>query len=283
MLQVIRNIIQAYRRKTLSKAALYTITALLTVRSVIYGSIYRIKTFKCLYFFSSKPNLRKQKYLYASPVGKNGKIFLKKVLERFNSKDFDFLIFVYDDTAFKEEIFNKCKFIYESGFKWQFAKRYLTPEVCSKYDYIFFWDDDIGIEQFSYKDFIAVMEENRLDMAQPALSRQSYYFHEITLKNTRYSIGRFTDFVEIMVPVFSNAAWIKFWERLLKEDNGWGLGYDLVIKRLLDFNVGIIDSQPVTHTLPVSEKKPDYVKKLNEIIRMYASKRCRMISYGALR
>lgn len=34
------------------------------------------------------------------------------------------------------------------GFRW-FAKRFLHPDVVSIYDYIFLWDEDLGVENFS--------------------------------------------------------------------------------------------------------------------------------------
>jgi hypothetical protein len=33
-------------------------------------------------------------------------------------------------------------------FRW-FAKRFLHPAVVSAYDYIFLWDEDLGIEHFN--------------------------------------------------------------------------------------------------------------------------------------
>lgn len=40
--------------------------------------------------------------------------------------------------------------IFISGFfvRW-FAKRFLHPDIVSIYDYIFLWDEDLGVEQFS--------------------------------------------------------------------------------------------------------------------------------------
>ncbi|MCL7030613.1 hypothetical protein MKW94_007241, partial [Papaver nudicaule] len=32
--------------------------------------------------------------------------------------------------------------------KWWFAKRFLHPDVVSSYDYVFLWDEDLGVENF---------------------------------------------------------------------------------------------------------------------------------------
>jgi hypothetical protein len=32
-----------------------------------------------------------------------------------------------------------------------FAKRFLHPDIVSEYDYIFLWDEDLGVENFDAK------------------------------------------------------------------------------------------------------------------------------------
>ncbi|RWW40385.1 hypothetical protein BHE74_00054205, partial [Ensete ventricosum] len=34
------------------------------------------------------------------------------------------------------------------GLVWWYAKRFLHPDVVAAYDYIFIWDEDIGVEHF---------------------------------------------------------------------------------------------------------------------------------------
>jgi hypothetical protein len=68
-----------------------------------------------------------------------------------------------------------------------------------------------------------------------------------------YSIvGRLTNFVEIMVPVFSARAWREIYG-YLQPDNVSGWGYDLVpLGRR-----GIVDVLPVEHTRPVQSPGSD--------------------------
>ena len=35
----------------------------------------------------------------------------------------------------------------EIGFRW-YAKRFLHPDILAPYDYIFIWDEDLGLEDF---------------------------------------------------------------------------------------------------------------------------------------
>ena len=76
------------------------------------------------------------------------------------------------------------------------------------------------------------MRRNELSVAQPALVSKENSSLTITIKNPSYKIGRHTDFVEIMVPVFRRDAWKKWWEILEPEWNFWGWGYDKIFKSI---------------------------------------------------
>jgi hypothetical protein len=106
------------------------------------------------------------KNLVAVPCGKHGKHYIKKIIQNFGYEHFDYMIFVYDHTELKEKIFEKCTIINEEGVIWYFAKKYIEPQICKGYDYIFFWDDDIDIKDFNVEKFLDVMRENQLSIAQ---------------------------------------------------------------------------------------------------------------------
>lgn len=40
-------------------------------------------------------------------------------------------------------------YIFHEFFDRWFAKRFLHPDIVSIYDYIFLWDEDLGVEHFS--------------------------------------------------------------------------------------------------------------------------------------
>ncbi len=196
------------------------------------------------------------KCLYVSPVGSKGKDFLKKTIQTFGTDRFDYLIFSYDGTRFDEPIFSNCHIIYEKGLRWEFMKKYATPTYCEKYDYIFAWADDIDIEEFSIDNYLRIVIRNGLEVSQPALTTTSFYSHRITLRKASVRIGRFTDFVEIMIPVFERKAWDRFWNSIMTTANGWGWGYDLFAKSKCGYKrMGIIDSEPVRHTR--NQRTPD--------------------------
>lgn len=210
--------------------------------------------------------LSQVKILYASPVNSSGKPFLEKIIRRFKELDVDYLIFVYDDTEFKEDVFSECKFIYDKGKKWYFMKKYLTPEYCKKYDFIMPWDDDLDILNFNLEHFLGTMHECQLEVAQPALSKDSFYIHWMTIQK-KNKIGRLTDAVEIMAQVFRRDAWNRFWEIMENDYNHWGWGYDLLANDLCGFQrTGVIDCEVIRHT----RKGKDNVGVLSDFKRYIA-------------
>lgn len=247
---------------------------------IIYASKLRFETM--LFNLDARIRRRKRniKCLYASAVGNEGKAFLAKIIEKFGCEDFDYLIFVYDNTEFKETIFKKCSFIYEKGFKYYFFKKYITPSYCAQYDYIFLWDDDIDIENFSPSNFIDIMKRNNLQIAQPALTSESYYAVPLTLKNEKYNIGRYVDYVEVMCPVFMRDAWRRIYE-IIDEKYPLGRGYDLAWKSVCRLkNLGIIDCEAVRHSRPVRNKHYG----VKEVVYKYPYFRWpKMVSYADLK
>lgn len=222
--------------------------------------------------------------LYASPVDKDGKIWLKKIIERFGFDKFDYIIFAYDDVSFDEDIFRKCTIVREKGKHFYFLKKYITPSVCSRYDYIFLWCDDIDIVDFDPCAFLKIMQTNNLQLAQPALTPDSYFTWDITLQDETYKVGRYVDFVEIMLPVFTPQAWERFWCMMESDKNYRGWGYDLFARSVCRYiNMGIIDCQPVKHVRPVGQRGSGAERDKKYIMNKYAAYRlAEKVSYGKL-
>ncbi len=221
--------------------------------------------------------------LYASPVGKNGKPWLQKLIERFGHDRFDYLIFAYDDVALEEEIFQKCRIVREKGLRWYFLKKYVTPAVCAPYDYIFLWPDDIDVRGFDPVAFVETMRTNNLELAQPALTEDSFFSWDITRQSAKHKIGRYVDFVEIMVPVFTREAWARYWDMLESDGNHWGWGYDIFARAVCGYtNLGIIDCLPVQHVRPIGNESGGS-RSAEDILNKYGTSRAaRHVSYGPL-
>ncbi|MBA0840177.1 hypothetical protein Goarm_002778, partial [Gossypium armourianum] len=151
-----------------------------------------------------------------------------------------------------------------------FAKRFLHPDIVSVYDYIFLWDEDLGVEHFDPTRYLEIVKSEGLEISQPALDPNSTEIHHrITIRARTKKFHRrvydlrgktkcsnssegppCTGFVEGMAPVFSRSAWYCAWH-LIQNDlvHGWGvdmkLGYCAQGDR--SKKVGVVDSEYIVH------------------------------------
>uniref|UniRef100_A0A0E0JSV4 Uncharacterized protein n=1 Tax=Oryza punctata TaxID=4537 RepID=A0A0E0JSV4_ORYPU len=115
--------------------------------------------------------------------------------------------------------------------KWWFGKRFLHPDMVAEYEYIFLWDEDIEVDGFDPIRYLRVTRGGgRCDgnsTGPPC-----------------------TGWVEMMVPVFSRAAWRCSWH-MIQNDliYAWGLDFKLGYCAGGDRSlaVGIVDSEYVLH------------------------------------
>ncbi|KAH9606384.1 hypothetical protein KSS87_017288, partial [Heliosperma pusillum] len=50
-----------------------------------------------------------------------------------------------------------------------YAKRFLHPDIVAAYDYIFIWDEDLGVEHFNASRYIQLVKKHGLEISQPGL------------------------------------------------------------------------------------------------------------------
>lgn len=191
--------------------------------------------------------------LFFSSVGQRGKPYLEKLVNKFQSErpDMHFLIACYDGSSFENlPDTSSFRLIHEQGFKFGLAKKHLSCEMIKQFDLIFVWDDDLDVETFSLCRFLEIFCKYDFELAQPALTPDSEYSHEITLQCPG-QIGRKTDFVEIMAPVFRAKTWKRF-ARMITPDNKMGWGLDLLAQSYCKVKrMGIIDETTVKHCRPI--------------------------------
>jgi hypothetical protein len=139
------------------------------------------------------------------------------------------------------------------GSKWKGLHQYLTStESWKEYDYILLPDDDLLC---SAHELNAVFNTARLmnaDLCQPALDRNSYFSHTITLKHSAFNF-RYTNFVELMIPCLSRRMLEATLELFTLTESGWGMDnywWEIIQKNEFLIPV-IIDDITVTHTRPV--------------------------------
>ncbi|KAI3937073.1 hypothetical protein MKX01_015288 [Papaver californicum] len=223
---------------------------------------------------TSKIEVSSHRNLLAIPVGIKQKDNVNAIVQKFLSGNFTIMLFHYDsnvDGWQDLEWSNKAiHIIAENQTKWWFAKRFLHPDVVSIYDYIFIWDEDLGVANFHPGRYLKIMKAEGLEISQPALDPDSLEIHhKITIRKRSKKFHRriydnrgsvrcsdasqgppCTGWVEGMAPVFSRSAWHCAWH-LIQNDlvHGWGmdmkLGYCAQGDRTK--KVGVIDSEYIVH------------------------------------
>lgn len=160
----------------------------------------------------------------------------------------DIALSTYEEVP--ESLREGAQYLHHSiGGKWSgifdFFRTY--PELLDEYEYIWIPDDDITTRPEDVTRLFERVREHDLELAQPSLSLGCRHYHHITLNNDAFAM-RWTNFVELMVPVFHR----DLLKTLLPmfEGNWAGLGLDMIwpnFTRDQRSAVGIIDDVVVSH------------------------------------
>ncbi|KAL9659927.1 hypothetical protein QQ045_024737 [Rhodiola kirilowii] len=211
---------------------------------------------------------KKPKYLVTFTVGLDQKENINAAVKKF-SDDFQILLFHYDGRTSEWNDYEwSQRAIHVSvkkQTKWWYAKRFLHPDIVAAYEYIFIWDEDLGVEHFDPAKYIALVEKHGLEISQPGLEPRDGLTWEMTKKRDGMEVHKYAEeksgwcaeahlppcaaFVEIMAPVFSRKAWRCVWH-MIQNDlvHGWGL--DFALRRCVHpahEKIGVVDSQWVVH------------------------------------
>nr|DAD34430.1 TPA_asm: hypothetical protein HUJ06_005070 [Nelumbo nucifera] len=195
----------------------------------------------------------RQKYLVTFTVGYEQKNNIDAAVKKF-SENFTILLFHYDGRTSEWDEFEWSKrAIHVSArkqTKWWYAKRFLHPDIVAPYDYIFIWDEDLGVEHFDAEEYIKLVRKHGLEISQPGLEPNNRLTWQMTKRRGDQEVHKF---VEIMAPVFSRDAWRCVWH-MIQNDlvHGWGL--DFALRRCVEpahEKIGVVDAQWIVHqTVP---------------------------------
>ncbi|GJZ09577.1 hypothetical protein Tco_0543860 [Tanacetum coccineum] len=254
-----------------------------------------------LYGLPSEDLTFKPKYLVTFTVGYNQKDNIDKAVKKF-SGNFTILLFHYDGLTTEWDEFEWSKQAIHISVpkqtKWWYAKRFLHPDIVAPYDYIFIWDEDLGVENFDAEEYIKLVKKHKLEISQPGLDPNSKGLTwQMTKRRedlevhieTEEKPGWCTDphlppcaaFVEIMAPVFSRDAWRCVWY-LIQNDlvHGWGL--DFALRKCIEpayERIGVVDAQWIVHQGVPSlgnQGKEEYWKPAWEGVRDRCKKEWKM-------
>jgi Protein of unknown function (DUF707) len=124
-------------------------------------------------------------------------------------------------------------------------------EFITDYDYIWLPDDDLLATKADINRFFELVKSYDLEVAQPALTWDSYYSHITTLRNNMTKI-RFTNYVEVMAPCLCSKMLQKALPLFNSNLSGWGLDHLWCTMADDPLNkIAIVDEVTVRHTRPV--------------------------------
>ncbi|KAK8959484.1 hypothetical protein KSP40_PGU017807 [Platanthera guangdongensis] len=209
-----------------------------------------------------------QKYLVTFTVGLGQMNNIDKAVKKF-SENFTILLFHYDGrTSEWDELEWSKRAIHVSArkqTKWWYAKRFLHPDIVARYEYIFIWDEDLGVEHFNAEEYIKLVRKHGLEISQPGLDPNKGLTWQMTKRRGDHEVHKETEerpgwcsdphlppcaaFVEIMAPVFSRNAWRCVWH-MIQNDlvHGWGL--DFALRKCVEpahEKIGVVDAQWIDH------------------------------------
>ena len=144
-----------------------------------------------------------------------------------SDKNFDSICVYYGNN---EKIFENYNNKFDialriKGSKFQnFFYFYRNSPHLNTYDRIFILDDDIIIDTKGINNMFKFSEKYDLDICQPSFSNLSIISHDITKKNES-SIGRYTNFIEVNVPLMTRKAINKLNSVYSYSLIGWGIDY----------------------------------------------------------
>ncbi|KAM1130124.1 hypothetical protein ACFX19_045514 [Malus domestica] len=232
-----------------------------------------------LWGLPSEDLLVKPKYLVTFTVGCAQKKNVDAAVKKF-SENFTILLFHYDGLTSEWDEFEWSKraihMSIQKQTKWWYAKRFLHPDIVAPYEYIFIWDEDLGLEHFDAEKYIKLVKKHGLEISQPGLDPKSGLTWQMTRRRENSEVHMQTEerpgwcsdphlppcasFVEIMAPVFSRDAWRCVWH-MIQNDlvHGWGLDFALrnCVEGLPSFifaweqpahkKIGVVDAQWIVH------------------------------------
>ena len=168
-----------------------------------------------------------------------------------HTDQFDVVVSYYGDGEYIPAAGESVHYFKGGKFEGIFDLFQKRPELMRDYTHIWIPDDDIGTNIDDIAKLFDIAKARRLQICQPSLSWKSYHSHFITLYNPHFEL-RYTNFVEMMAPVFTSDALRELTPLFEGLRFGWGL--DEIWCRLLpapEFGSAIIDAVTVDHMRPL--------------------------------
>ena len=174
-------------------------------------------------------------------------------LEGVGERNWDLIVSVYDPEA-QFVPHDDVRMVMKRGGKWDgLYALFADGDLLSRYEYIWLPDDDIAATKHDVNAIFDAMRRYGLEVAQPALTRDSYFSHFLVLQCPEFAL-RCSNFVEIMVPCVTAGLLTKVLDDFRESESGFGM--DFIWTRLAEeprYKAAILDLVSVRHTRPVGK------------------------------
>jgi len=169
-----------------------------------------------------------------------------------SGRNWDLAVSHYDDTELPDGACVEWRHRYAGG-KWDGIWHFFSahPDALDRYDYYWLVDDDIEAQPELVEALFDYVRTEGFELAQPALTPDSYYSHRITLACPGFR-HRHTNVVEIMAPILSARILHSVLPLFRYTRSGFGL--DWMWQRFVTNprkEIAIIDAFPVRHARPL--------------------------------
>jgi hypothetical protein len=171
-----------------------------------------------------------------------------------DQRSFDVLLSFYSPEAFASFVpLEGVEAVLVTGGKFDGLFSTLGGVDLARYDYVWLPDDDIDTTSSTINEIFRLCREYDLAVAQPSLSRDSYFSHFLLNRCPGFRL-RYTNIVEVMVPCLRTDLLRRALPYFEGNMSGWGLDY--VWCRFPESGAckaAVLDCLEVHHTRPVGQ------------------------------
>lgn len=168
-------------------------------------------------------------------------------------RDFDLFISYYGKTEGMHRT-DAEYWEHRPGPKWSCIAELLAehPELIDRYQAFWFPDDDLDADTDTLNRMFALFHGLRLKLAQPALTRDSYFSWPQLLQRPGFVLRQLA-YVEVMAPLFTRDSLRTCLPSFQRSRSGWGLDWlwPQALGGSRDGRIAVLDATPVKHTRPV--------------------------------
>jgi hypothetical protein len=176
----------------------------------------------------------------------------------YNSKDFkpsefDLALINFNPDEWNDDpsVYGSTKYyVKDKGFKHHIYKRFIEKyDILDQYDWIWMPDYDVHLDASEIDRLFTIAQDYNLNVCQPSLTHDSHYsFHLVLNDPTKFM--RYTNYVEIMCPLFKTEALKRVLGTFTITYSGWAQDY-LWARELNYERFAIIDDIQASHVKPV--------------------------------